>query len=136
MIDHEIDINFLNPETGTSPLMLAAALGYHNICDILIDSGAEINVCDHTGNTPLHLAAQGYGEQIPTIKTLLQRGADANATNEDGFTAAMLSKRMDNDACFKIISSQETTDKIEPPTYQEVEGIKGEQKDQAIFSFT
>jgi len=135
MIEHEADINFLNPETGTSPLMLAAALGYHNICNILIDSGAEINACDHAGNTPLHLAAQGFGEQVPTIQTLLQHGADANATNEDGFTAAMISKRMDNDACFKIISSQETSDQKEPPTYQEVGGVKEEHKDQAIFSF-
>jgi ankyrin repeat protein len=134
MIDHGTDINSLNPETGTSALMLAAALGYHNICDILIDAGADINAADHAGNTPLHLAAQGYGEQIPVVKTLVQRGADVNAINEDGFTPAILAKRMEKDECFKIINSQ-AVEKIEPPAYQNLEGVE-EYKEQDIFSFT
>jgi ankyrin repeat protein len=138
MIEHETDINSLNPETGTSALMLAAALGYLNICNMLIDAGAEINVCDHAGNTPLHLAAQGYGEQVPVVQALLQRGADATVTNEDGFTPAMLAKRTEKDACFKILDSH-IQDKIDPPKYQEFQDTKEEQKeekDQSIFSFT
>lgn len=115
--------------------MLAASLGYLNICNMLIDAGAEINACDHAGNTPLHLAAQGYGEQVPVVQALLQRGADATATNEDGFTAAMLAKRTEKDACFKILESH-TPEKVEPPKYQESEGVKTERKDQNIFSFT
>jgi len=135
MIAHDTNINSLNPETGTSALMLAAALGYHNICNILLDAGAEINASDHAGNTPLHLAAQGYGEQVPVVKTLVQRGANINATNEDGFTPAILAKRMENDACFKILDS-EISEKIEPPPYHEAEVVKEEQKQQTIFSFT
>jgi len=130
-IEHEIDINALNPETGTSPLMLAAALGYVNICNMLIDAGADINASDHSGNTPLHLAAQGYGEQINVVKTLIQRGANVNATNEDGFTPVILAKRMENDACYKLLSAQ-TNEVKELPKYQEVEGVK----DQNVFSFT
>lgn len=106
LIERKVDINALNPETGTSPLMLAAALGYHNMCNILIDSGAEINASDHNGNTPLHLAAQGYGDQLPILETLMQHGADVNKTNEEGFTAAMIAKRMENDACFKALQSK------------------------------
>jgi ankyrin repeat protein len=133
MIDHGADINALNPETGTSPLMLAAALGYLNICNILLDAGAEINACDHAGYTPLHLAVQGYGEQIPVIETLLKRGADPSAVNEDGFTPAMIAKRLENDACFKILDSH-TEEKIEPPAY-EIASAKEENKQQTIFSF-
>jgi len=135
MIEHETDINALNPETGTSALMLAAAFGYHNICNMLLDAGADINANDHAGNTPLHLAAQGYGEQIPVVEALIQRGADVNATNEDGFTPAMLAKRMEHDACYKLLNSQ-INEKIEPPTYQEVANVKEEKKEQNIFSFT
>jgi ankyrin repeat protein len=135
MIEHETDINSLNPETGTSALMLAAALGYHNICNILIDAGAVINVSDSSGNTPLHLAANGYGEQIPVVKTLLQHGADVNAINEDGFTPAMLAKQMDNDACFKILDSR-VEENIQPPAYHEFESVKEEkQQEQNIMSF-
>jgi ankyrin repeat protein len=135
MIEHETDINSLNPETGTSALMLAAALGYHNICNILIDAGAVINVSDSSGNTPLHLAANGYGEQIPVVKTLLQHGADVNAINEDGFTPAMLAKQMDNDACFKILDSR-AEENIQPPAYHEFESVKEEkEQEQNIMSF-
>ena len=135
MIEHETDINSLNPETGTSALMLAATLGYVNICNMLIDAGADLNAGDHGGNTPLHLATLGYGEQIPVVETLLQRGADANATNEDGFTPAMLAKRSEKEACCKLIESH-AMEKTEPPKYQEFEEAKGGYKDQGVFSFT
>jgi ankyrin repeat protein len=135
MIEHETDINSLNPETGTSALMLAATQGYLNICNILIDAGAEINVCDHAGNTPLHLAAQGYGEQVPVIQALLQRGADPAAINEDGFTPAMLAKRTEKDACVKILESY-TVNQMDPPKYQEFQDTKEQIKDQGVFSFT
>lgn len=130
-IEHQVDINYLNPETGTSPLMLASALGYQSICNLLIDAGAELNVGDHSGNTPLHLVAQGYGEQAQLAQILIQRGADPHQTNEDGFTPAMLAKRSGNDACFKVLDVKED-DPIDPPEYRPVEGVK----DQSIFSFT
>lgn len=136
VIEHNIDINYLNPETGTSPLMLSAALGYLNICNLLIDAGAEINVHDHSGNTPLHLAIQGYGEAIPVVETLLQRGADVNAVNEDGLTAGMIAKNLDKDACYRLLDSHQATNKIQPPAYELADNPIIESKDQNIFSFT
>jgi len=136
IIEHKIDINYLNPETGTSPLMLASALGYLNMCNLLIDSGAEINVHDHSGNTPLHLAVQGYGEAIPVVEMLIQRGADVNAVNEEGFTPAISAKKLDKDACFRLINSREITEGMQPPTYEQADRPIIESKDQTIFSFT
>lgn len=135
MIEHEIDINSLNPETGTSALMLAAGLGYLNICNILLDAGADIHACDHAGNTPLHSATQGYGEQVPVIQALLDRGADTTMTNEDGFTPIMLAKKLDKDACVRVFESY-SAQKKEPPAYHDVGEFKEEQKDQNIFAFT
>ena len=135
MIARDTDINLLNPETGTSALMLAALLGYLNMCNILIDAGADVNAKDHAGNTALHLAAQGYGEQLPVIQTLLQRGADANATNEDGVTPAALAKKNEKDACFKLLNSH-TDESVEIPSYQQFDASQQEQKEQGIFSFT
>ncbi|CAF3380372.1 unnamed protein product [Rotaria socialis] len=136
MIEKEININSLNPETGTSPLMLAAALGYLNICNILIDAGAEVNASDHTGNTPLHLAVQGYGDKAPVVKLLILRGADINATNEDGFTPAMIAKNMDNDECCKLLESK-INDPVEPPPqYPEPTNTTVENADENIFDLT
>ena len=135
MIEHEVDVNSLNPETGTSALMLAATLGYLNICNILLDGGADLHAYDHAGNTPLHLAAQGYGEQVPVVQALLERGGDATVTNEDGFTPAMLAKKMDKDACWRILESHQEQKK-EPPAYQDLGGFREEQKGQHIFSYT
>ncbi|CAF0754003.1 unnamed protein product [Adineta steineri] len=134
-IEHHIDINTLNPETGTSALMLASALGYQNICNMLIDAGAHINAKDYSGNTPLHLAAQGYGEQIPIIETLLARGGDPNATNEEGFTPAVVARRMENDACYKLLNSR-TDQTIEPPSYNEFEADTEGPKSETVFTFT
>src|SRR3990167_637569 len=98
MIEYETDINIPNPEAGITALMLAATLGYHNICEILIDAGADIHAVDLAGNTSLHLAVQGYGEKGPVIQTLLRHGADINAVNEDGCTPMVLAKQLENDA--------------------------------------
>lgn len=136
MIEYNIDINYLNPETGTSPLMLAAALGYLNICNILIDAGAEINAHDHSGNTPIHLAIQGYGEAIPVVERLLEAGADPEAVNEDGLTAAMVAKKLDKDACYRILMSQPTTEKMQPPAYEQADHFREESRDKTIFSYT
>ena len=130
-----MDINAINPESGTSAIMLAAALGYRNMCGILLDANADLHAKDHSGNTPLHLAAQGYGEQMPVIEALLQRGADANAINDDGFTPAVLARRMENDACYRLLESR--TDKVvAPPSYQEADSVALDQEKEVPFSFT
>ena len=105
-LEHNVDLNATNPETGTTPLMLATEHGYHRICEMLIDAGADVNASDFLGNTALHMAAQGYGEQTTIIKILLQRGADPAATNDDGFTPAMLAKRMGKDEHCKLLDVQ------------------------------
>ena len=102
-LNYGVDVNYLNPDQGTSPLMLAAALGFERICNILIEAGADVNASVHSGNTPLHLATMGYGEKLNVVRTLLEHGANRNALNEEGLTAAILAKQVDNDACFKLI---------------------------------
>lgn len=96
-------MNVGDPEKGTTPLMLAAELGYQRICQMLIDAGALLDATDLAGNTPLHMAAQGYGEQKPIIKTLLERGANPKAINDDGETPAMVAKRLGKEDHFKLL---------------------------------
>ncbi|CAF1317385.1 unnamed protein product [Adineta ricciae] len=137
-IEHQIDVNALNPETGTSALMLAASLGYRNICNILIEAGADANAKDHSGNSPLHLAAQGYGEQIPVVELLLQHGADVNSINDDGFTPAVLARKMEKDACFRLLESYADKNPpraVPPPPYEHADEIESDEKQPVPFSF-
>jgi hypothetical protein len=51
---------------------------------LLVLSGADVNARDHHGDTPLS-ASSDAGEA--TVRTLVEHGADLQASNIDGFTA-------------------------------------------------
>ncbi|KAF4998615.1 hypothetical protein FGRMN_2941 [Fusarium graminum] len=60
---------------GRTPLSFAAALGYTDICELLLDEGADSNHRDHVhGQTPLSYAA-AHGHR-GVVQLLLERGSD------------------------------------------------------------
>ena len=68
------------PETGLTPLMLAARTGHRNTVAALLDAGADVEAKGGVrayGARALHLAAQNG--RIDAIRTLLERGANINA---------------------------------------------------------
>ena len=78
------------PPTITTPLMLAMkAMGEHTaplaFGDWLIGQGADVNMPDGFGHTPLFVAAE-Y-RLVPTAEALLEDGADANAVTPEGMNA-------------------------------------------------
>ena len=58
----------------TKLLSLASFLGYSEICAIMIKKGANVNVQDEHGRTPLMAACQNG--HIEVVKLLLKNGAD------------------------------------------------------------
>lgn len=58
------------------------------ITQLLIDAGAEVNVEQHGGWTPLHEAAAHGNDDL--VRLLLEKGADKNAQSSNGKTAADL----------------------------------------------
>ena len=69
---------------GRPLLYIAARNGHYKVCEILLENGADINVCDENGLTPLH-AASYYGHE-DIIKLLISYGADISKKNYFGET--------------------------------------------------
>jgi hypothetical protein len=53
-------------------LFVAAENGYPQICELLLDHGAEIDLKNKSGNSPLHMAIAH--NHFQTTKVLLERG--------------------------------------------------------------
>ena len=67
----------------SSLLHVAANKGYINIAQVLIDLGAEVNMIDKCGGTPLFMAI--LASNIKMIELLIDNGANVNLANKKGF---------------------------------------------------
>lgn len=69
-------------------LMAAARTGHAGTVRDMIAAGANVNLKDEHGNTPLIEAARNGHDDV--VRALLAAGADAKARNDDRKTALML----------------------------------------------
>ncbi len=89
LLTHRADPNICSRNGYNSyPLHAALSNNNSNIGKMLIEAGAEVNVCQNGRITPLHLAAQ-HGN-IDLIIILLEQGADVSVTTELGANASDL----------------------------------------------
>ncbi|HKX61427.1 MAG TPA: ankyrin repeat domain-containing protein, partial [Verrucomicrobiae bacterium] len=79
------EVNATN-RAGATALMRAAT--FEEKAALLVAAGAQVKARSTLGNTALHLAARKPGNHR-TVRLLLDRGADVNATNIFGATALM-----------------------------------------------
>ena len=84
--DFEVDFQY----RGQTALQLAVKEGEYEICQKLVEKGADINVCDAQKNSVLNTACwKGY---LDIVKLLVKNGACLNAQNDHEssplFTAA------------------------------------------------
>ena len=84
-----------------TPLSYAADFGLDSIIKCFIENGAAVNGSDWKGNTPLIYLAQAEfhrvcdsGEQLSSISTLLDNGANPFHFNEDGQSPLLLTDRL------------------------------------------
>lgn len=74
-----------------TPLMLATKMGNLQIMDMLITANANINDCDYDGNTALMIAVEQHRTMnTPTVKKLIEAGADTTIMNRFGDTVYSL----------------------------------------------
>lgn len=70
---------------GVSPLQLAVTMGYADGVDALLGAGADVEVSNVAGETPLIAAI--HARDIPIIRMLLDKGANPDRTDNSGRTA-------------------------------------------------
>ncbi|SPP86726.1 uncharacterized protein LOC117588308 [Drosophila guanche] len=72
-------------EGGWTAMVWAAELGHTDIVSLLLNQGADPNICDNDNNTVLHWSTL-HNNGLDTITVLLQAGADCNVQNVEGDT--------------------------------------------------
>uniref|UniRef100_A0A6I8MYT6 Fibronectin type III and ankyrin repeat domains 1 n=1 Tax=Ornithorhynchus anatinus TaxID=9258 RepID=A0A6I8MYT6_ORNAN len=81
MLQDGCKVNVLDAVSGWSPLMRVSAVsGHRDVASLLIEAGADVNVRDKDGKTPLMVAVLNNHEEL--VQLLLDKGADPNVTNE------------------------------------------------------
>ncbi len=95
LLQHEVAVDQRLPNDATA-LMVAAAMGYPEIAEQLLDAGADVNAVDSAGRSALHAAAQFGFEHNDSLRArrlfdgLLKRGADINHADHEGKTPLLL----------------------------------------------
>lgn len=87
-----------------TPLLLAA-LGSTELVTTLLDAGANVNVADVRGMTPLMLAVANDRQNADVIQRLIAKGADVNAKSLAGETALDWARKSGSPMAIKLLTS-------------------------------
>uniref|UniRef100_A0A8D0A1U4 Euchromatic histone-lysine N-methyltransferase 1b n=1 Tax=Sander lucioperca TaxID=283035 RepID=A0A8D0A1U4_SANLU len=92
MLVDGIDPNFkMESQNKRTPLHAAAEGGYKDICHMLVQAGANVDMCDEDQRTPLMEACEN--NYMETVQYLLRAGASATHKDVEGFTCLHLAAK-------------------------------------------
>ncbi|NGX43110.1 MAG: hypothetical protein K940chlam7_01401 [Chlamydiae bacterium] len=110
---YKVDVNVLDGR-GECALHWAAQKGSLSAVTFLIDSGANISICNNQKRSPLHVASE-YGHYL-IVDYLLKKRADSNLWDEHGQTPRHLAMRRLNqykkDGFFSVENDRNVTSTI------------------------
>ncbi|CAJ1070822.1 histone-lysine N-methyltransferase EHMT1 isoform X1 [Xyrichtys novacula] len=92
MLVDGIDPNFkMDSQNKRTPLHAAAEGGFKDICHVLVQAGANLDICDEDQRTPLMEACEN--NHMETVMYLLRAGASASHKDVEGFTCLHLAAK-------------------------------------------
>mmetsp|Transcript_76038 Transcript_76038/g.152773 ORF Transcript_76038/g.152773 Transcript_76038/m.152773 type:complete len:268 (-) Transcript_76038:188-991(-) len=106
------DLNVKDKAQHWTALHWAMFKRHFNVMHILLSAGADPDVQDLQGRTPLMVGVMGYDEAAPTIPGLmflLKNGADVRIRDEDRCTAADLALLHKKGPCLAVLESRGAT---------------------------
>lgn len=86
---------------GYTPLIVAVLHKFYDICSLLIDREADVNLCDCDRWTALHFATQAGNDR--TTRLLLDNKARADAKEKDGWTPLHLASQNGHENIVRIL---------------------------------
>ncbi|ETV93861.1 hypothetical protein H310_12211 [Aphanomyces invadans] len=100
------DVNFIDEDSGWALVLWAVKANQVAALDLLLRHGANVNVCDSSGNTALHKAAYlGYGK---CVSLLLRHGAAVTSLNKMQQTPLDLATLFDKPDMATLLSQPST----------------------------
>lgn len=93
---HLFNMNVWNPS-----LHIASHYGCETIVDLLLENGADINVCSPKGYTSLMLASSEGHDAV--TKLLIEKGANMEMKDSDGDTAVILAAMTGNESIVRLL---------------------------------
>jgi ankyrin repeat protein len=94
IIEYFVDINKFNSKQTMNPLMYAVQKNSYEVVELLIQSGAKIDITNKHGISPIMVAAQ-YNS-LESAKLLIEAGADINAWTSNRMTPLMIATYADS----------------------------------------
>ena len=121
LVNSSLDLNAAETGTGRTALHYAAENGHSNIVTLLLAHGADSNLVDDGGRTPISLAMEAIEPHC--FLSLLRQGCDIGAKDLEGYTMIHHAAKNGNIAalialkeCLEISDTSGCSNTVEGPT--------------------
>ncbi|XP_053489517.1 fibronectin type 3 and ankyrin repeat domains protein 1 isoform X2 [Ictalurus furcatus] len=106
MIQDGCELDVMDVSQWTPLMRVSVVTGNAAVASLLIQAGADVNVRDKHGKTPLMVAVLNNHEQL--VKLLLDSGADRHVKNDFGSGLAEMAKAFGNQNIIDLLEGRKT----------------------------
>ncbi|KAL1140202.1 hypothetical protein AAG570_000134 [Ranatra chinensis] len=130
ILQHNLNVDIYD-EHGMTPLKSAAYNGHKEICQFLLDQGADVNCKNHEhGYTALHFAALSGNAEV--CQLLLDSGANSHPLNSVGRTPSQMAAFVGFHNCVAVINNYIPKSEVE--YYTLTHGLETEPKLPSVYA--